>query len=53
MLLGLLAGFTLVVVKVLDFANSNRILGISLVTVAMGFEEFIRWGGLLVSRPQA
>ena len=47
-LLAVLDGFTFLVKGVVDFTNSVRPLGFDLLTVAMGMEEFARWGGLLV-----
>ena len=49
LLLGLLAGFLNLAKGIVDFTNSTRIFGVSILTVLMAMEEFARWGGLVVS----
>jgi len=48
-LLGSLAGITKMASEAIQFAANFRIAGASILTLAMGFEEFNRWGGLMAS----
>ena len=45
-LLGAVAGITGLISKGLEFASKFQVMGVSIITLAMGFEEFNRWGGL-------
>jgi hypothetical protein len=45
-LLGMLSGLAGFVAKGIEFAGSLKLMGVSVLTMAMGFEEFNRWGGL-------
>jgi hypothetical protein len=48
-LLGLLADITRVISVVVQFSGEFRFMGVSVLTVTMALEEFMRWGGLVVS----
>lgn len=49
LLLGLLSDITRIISVVVQFAGEFRFMGWSILTVSMAIEEFMRWGGLLVS----
>jgi hypothetical protein len=48
-LLATLGGILHIGVDIVDMADKFRIAGISVITLAMGFEEFNRWGSLVTS----